>query len=101
MTHQVIGKSLPMKEAREKATGQAKYAADINFPGTLTGKILRSPLPHAWILNVDVHRAERLSGVKAIIAGSQIGAGQAREVLNMRPGKERIFATPRTSSACV
>jgi CO/xanthine dehydrogenase Mo-binding subunit len=35
----------------------------------LYGKILRSPLPHARILNIDNSRAEKLPGVKSIVTG--------------------------------
>ena len=56
---QVVGKRVPMKNAWEKATGWAKFAADVECPGMLVGKILRSPHAHARILNVDAGRAER------------------------------------------
>jgi 4-hydroxybenzoyl-CoA reductase subunit alpha len=44
----------------------------------LVGRILRSPHPHAKILNIDTSRAERLKGVKGVItardtAGSKHG----------------------------
>ena len=31
------------------------------------GKVLRSPYPHAKIVNLDTSRAERMLGVKAVI----------------------------------
>jgi 4-hydroxybenzoyl-CoA reductase subunit alpha len=40
------------------------------LPGMLFGKVLRSPYPHARILNIDTSRAEKLPGVKAVITGS-------------------------------
>ena len=48
-------------------TGRARYAADINLPGQLVGKVLRSPHAHAKILAIDTSAAEKLSGVKAIV----------------------------------
>jgi len=62
-----VGKSIPRKDGFEKATGRAIYTVDISLPGMLWGKILRSPYPHAKILNIDTSRAEKLPGVKAII----------------------------------
>jgi 4-hydroxybenzoyl-CoA reductase subunit alpha len=50
-------------------TGEAKYTVDIQLPGMLTAKILRSPLPHAKILNIDTSRAAKIPGVKAVITG--------------------------------
>jgi 4-hydroxybenzoyl-CoA reductase alpha subunit len=64
-----VGKSVPRKDGLEKATGRALYTVDMVLPGMVWGKILRSPYPHARILNIDTSRAERLPGVKAVITG--------------------------------
>jgi 4-hydroxybenzoyl-CoA reductase alpha subunit len=65
----VIGRRVPRVDSREKVTGEAKYAADYSLPDMLWCKLLRSPLPHARILNIDTGRAMKLPGVKAIITG--------------------------------
>src|SRR4030043_652302 len=91
--YRIVGKSVPMQDAWEKATGQAKYAADLAFPGMLMGKILRSPYPHARIIHIDPSRAERLPGVKAVIVGGpREGEERGGDLLGMRPGPERILA---------
>jgi CO/xanthine dehydrogenase Mo-binding subunit len=41
--YSVIGKRLPRGDGVVKATGEAKYAADMVLPRMLYGKILRSP----------------------------------------------------------
>lgn len=64
-----IGRSAPRVDAPLKATGQARYAGDLKLPGMLFGRLLRSPVPHARILNIDVSRAKALNGVKAVITG--------------------------------
>lgn len=64
-----IGRRIPRSDAAEKATGEARYASDITPARMLHGKILRSPLPHARLLNIDVSRALRLPGVKAVVTG--------------------------------
>lgn len=71
----VIGERLPRVDAREKVTGKAKYAADYSLPkpDMLWCKLLRSPYPHARILNIDTSAAERLSGVKAVVTGKDFG----------------------------
>lgn len=51
----------------EKVTGRAKFGADYTLPGTLVGKILRSPHAHARIISIDTSRAEALVGVKAVV----------------------------------
>jgi 4-hydroxybenzoyl-CoA reductase subunit alpha len=66
-SYSVIGKRVPRIDGRAKVTGEAKYAADYEFPGMLWCKILRAPYAHAKILNVDTSRAERLPGVKGVL----------------------------------
>lgn len=62
-----IGIKQSFVDAREKVTGSARYLDDLEFPGLLFGKILRSPHPHARILSIDTSAAEALPGVKAVI----------------------------------
>ncbi len=56
----------------DKVTGRAKFGADFNVPGMLTGKVLRSPHPHALIRSIDTSKAEALPGVKAVITRDDI-----------------------------
>jgi 4-hydroxybenzoyl-CoA reductase subunit alpha len=63
----VVGRRFPRRDADQKATGEAQYTADLQLPRMLVGKILRSPYPHAKILNIDTRKAERLPGVKAVV----------------------------------
>jgi len=66
-----VGERVPVIDGKEKATGEAKYASDLKLPHMLYGKILRSPHAHAKILNIDVHRAKKLPGVKAVITANE------------------------------
>jgi len=68
----VVGKREPMLDAIEKAKGLARYTDDISLSGMLYGKILRSPLPHAKILNIDLSDALKVYGVKGAISGKDI-----------------------------
>src|SRR3972149_5110531 len=63
----VIGKSVPRKDAYVKVTGRAVYVDDIKRPNQLHAKVLRSPHPHARIVNLDTSKAEALPGVKGIL----------------------------------
>jgi xanthine dehydrogenase molybdenum-binding subunit len=67
-----VGQSMPQLNTLVKVTGKAKYTADLNMSGMLYAKVLRSPLPHARILNIDTTRAERLPGVKAVICHKNV-----------------------------
>jgi len=62
-----VGKRVLRKDGPIKVTGQATYTVDIRPAGLLTGRILRSPHPHARILNIDTSRALKLAGVRAVI----------------------------------
>ncbi|MDP2644668.1 MAG: xanthine dehydrogenase family protein molybdopterin-binding subunit [Desulfobacterales bacterium] len=64
-----IGTRLPRIDGIIKATGEARYGADLSLPGMLSGKILRSPHPHARILGIDTRRAAQLPGVRAVVTG--------------------------------
>lgn len=63
-----LGKRIVRVDGPDKVTGRAKYTYDIRLPGMLYAKILRSPYPHARIRSIDTSRAEKLPGVKAVIA---------------------------------
>jgi len=67
--YSVIGKRTSRIDSIPKAKGEAKYSGDLYLPGMLYAKVLRSPYAHAKILHIDVSRAEKLPGVRAIITG--------------------------------
>ena len=67
-SHVVVGKAVPIKDAREKVTGSLKYAVDLNVAGMVYGKILRSPHAHARIREIDSSRAEALPGVLGVVS---------------------------------
>ncbi|MGB9620348.1 MAG: xanthine dehydrogenase family protein molybdopterin-binding subunit, partial [Armatimonadota bacterium] len=68
----VIGTRPARPDGVDKVTGRALFGADIQLPGLLHGKVLRSPHAHARILRIDTSRAARLPGVKAIITGADL-----------------------------
>lgn len=65
-TLNIVGKSLRRADALEKATGTATFSTDLNLPGMLYAKTLRSPHAHARIIEIDTTEAEKLPGVKAV-----------------------------------
>jgi 4-hydroxybenzoyl-CoA reductase subunit alpha len=67
--YSVIGQRVHNVDGPEKVTGSAKYTFDMVLPNMLHGKMLRSPHPHAKILNIDTSQAKKLVGVKAVITG--------------------------------
>lgn len=61
-----------LQGARAKVAGQALYTEDLELPGMVVGKILRSHLPHARVKHIDVARAERRSGILAVVTGEDV-----------------------------
>ncbi len=59
-------------DAFDKVTGSTRYAGDVLRPGTLWGRVLRSPFPHARILGIDAEAARALTGVHAVLAGADL-----------------------------
>jgi CO/xanthine dehydrogenase Mo-binding subunit len=62
-----------MLDAEERVTGRINYTLNVEAPAMLVGKILRSPLPHARIVRIDVARAQKLSGVSAVLSRDDFG----------------------------
>src|SRR5918992_2327022 len=56
----------------EKVTGEAKYTGDLNLPGLLEAKVLRSPLPPARIETIEARKAAAYSGVVAILTRDDV-----------------------------
>ena len=50
-----------------KASGKAVYTRDVQIPGMLYAKVMRSPYAHARILSMDTSEAIKLPGVRAIM----------------------------------
>jgi 4-hydroxybenzoyl-CoA reductase subunit alpha len=67
-----VGKPLRRVDARAKVTGQTRFADDLLPPNTLHCKLLRSTVPHARVLSVDVSRALALPGVKLALTGRDL-----------------------------
>jgi CO/xanthine dehydrogenase Mo-binding subunit len=69
---QVVGRPTPRVEGQLKVTGKALYSADLNLPGILWGKVLRSPISYGLIKRIDVSKARAVPGVHAVISGLDV-----------------------------
>jgi CO/xanthine dehydrogenase Mo-binding subunit len=80
-----IGVSVPRFDSPEKVTGRTQYVADVQLPGMLHARLLRSPHAHARIKRIDVSRARAVPGVRAVLT--------AADVPELKPGaKTRAHA---------
>src|SRR5256885_509168 len=65
----LIGTPRRRVDGRAKVTGQTKFADDLMLPRTVHCKLLRSTLPHARIVRIDVSRALAQPGVHLVLTG--------------------------------
>jgi CO/xanthine dehydrogenase Mo-binding subunit len=68
----VVGTRPLRPDGVDKVTGRARYGADTFAPGQLIGRVLRSPHAHARIRKIDISKAEKLPGVKAVITSADL-----------------------------
>ena len=70
--YKVIGTRPIRHDGVDKVTGKAQYGADIELPGMLHGKVLRSPHAHARIKSIDTSKAESHPDVKAVATSKDL-----------------------------
>lgn len=100
-----VGHATPRIDAAERVTGRARYTNDVQLPGMLYAKVLRSPHPHARIRSINLVKAQALPGVKAILthencsvvwgSGSIAGGQQySDEIKKITTHRRRAFNNP-------
>ena len=76
--YRVLGTRPMRHDAYDKVTGAARFGADLNLPGMLHGKVLRSPYSHARIRSIDTSKAEAMPGVLAVATSADFPVIKAR-----------------------
>ncbi|TDC59948.1 aldehyde oxidase [Micromonospora sp. KC207] len=62
-----VGRNLPAPAGPDIVTGAARFTADVTVPGLAHVRLVRSPLPHARVVDVDVRAALAVPGVLAVL----------------------------------
>ena len=70
--YKVVGTSPIRHDGVDKVTGRAVYGADMQLPGLLHGKVLRSPHPHARVRSIDTSKAEAHPDVRAVVTSADL-----------------------------
>lgn len=70
MAMKVVGKKTPRIEGPDKVSGTLHYSADMAPDGVIWGRVLRSPYAHAKINRIDTSKAVAMTGVYAVVTGS-------------------------------
>ena len=68
----IVGQRIRRPDAPDKVKGSALYIEDLAFTGSLWGGVLRSPHPHARIVQIDASKARIVPGVRAVLTAKEI-----------------------------
>ncbi|WCK52342.1 molybdopterin-dependent oxidoreductase [Aneurinibacillus sp. Ricciae_BoGa-3] len=68
----VLGKSPKRVESKAKVTGRTEYVMNMEMPGMLHIKVLRSTIPHGLVKRIDVSAAEQIEGVVKVVTGEDL-----------------------------
>jgi xanthine dehydrogenase molybdenum-binding subunit len=89
----LIGKRIPKLDAPQKASGRTRYIHDIDLPGQLHARILRSDRVHARIVRIDTSAAKALPGVHVVLTAADVPdqrpIGVARDHLPLKGERVR------------
>src|ERR1700757_2117111 len=84
-----IGQPVPRFEDPRLVKGGGRYVADMMFPGTVFGYVLRSPHAHARIRSIDTSKAKALPGVLAVVTAEDLPESGDRMV-DLGEGNTRL-----------
>ena len=84
--YMTIGSRPIRHDGYDKVTGKAAYGADVNLPGMLHAKVLRSPHAHANIKSIDTSEAEKAHGVRAVITSADFPEYENKPVVGPAGG---------------
>src|ERR1700755_1062370 len=68
-----IGRDTPRVDGPRKVTGLAQYTSDFHFPGMLYAVPIEATIANGKLLKLDTADAEKMSGVRAVFHGANIG----------------------------
>jgi CO/xanthine dehydrogenase Mo-binding subunit len=72
MDLKVVGRPSSRVDGPDKVSGNTVYTADVQLPGMLWGKCLRSPYAHARIVSINTEPAKKVKGVRAVLTGEDL-----------------------------
>ena len=76
--YRVVGTRPIRPDGVDKVTGRANFGADFKPADMIYGRVVRSPHAHAVIKSINIEKALKVPGVKAIVTGKdfpEIGPG--------------------------
>jgi len=90
----LVGRGVTRLEDRRLITGAGEYIGDVTRPGQLWARVVRSPVAHGAIVNVDVSAARALPEVAGAFSAADVPElAAARIPLRMEVGEESPVPT--------
>lgn len=77
----VLGRRIERIDAADKVMGRTLFVADLELPGMLHAKALRSPHAHARLISIDPSAALARPGVMAVITAADFTRPDARALM--------------------
>ena len=71
-----IGRARTRKEDARLITGRTRWTDNMTLPGMLHMAVVRSPVAHARLTNVDTSTAKTMSGVVTVLTGADLADEQ-------------------------
>jgi CO/xanthine dehydrogenase Mo-binding subunit len=69
---EIVGQCVPRMDALEKVTGRAVYTVDVRRTGMLHAQIVRAPVAHGRVTNLDLAPALEMPGVRAVLSRADV-----------------------------
>src|SRR5262249_48701838 len=90
-----MGHSVKRKEDLRFIRGKGNYVDDIKLPGMIYLDIVRSPLAHAKIKNIDASKALKIPGVLAVVNGKDLEAHKLAWMPTLMSDTQMVLPTDR------
>ncbi|MCC6780752.1 MAG: carbon monoxide dehydrogenase, partial [Hyphomicrobiales bacterium] len=90
-----LGHKVKRKEDPRFIRGKGTYVDDVKLPGMLYLDIVRSPLAHARITNIDASEALALPGVLTVITGKDLEAAGLAWMPTLMSDQQMVLPTDR------
>src|SRR6478735_7225203 len=95
-----VGRSVTRLEDRPLLLGQGRFAADVNFPGQLHMRVVRSSHANAMLLSIDAALARATPGVHAVWTAADVADippidFRLSKIAGLDGYRQRVLATDR------
>src|SRR5436190_2597615 len=95
-----VGRSVTRLEDRPLLLGQGRFAADVNFPGQLHMRVVRSSHANARLLSINAAAARATPGIHAVWTAADVADippidFRLSKIAGLDGYRQRVLATDR------